>query len=416
MESLVRDSLVTHMMDNSLFCDAQHGFAPGHSCMTQLLVVLEQWTDMLDRGEAIDTVYLDFQKAFDSVPYKRLLTKLEAYGIKGRLKSWISSFLSGRRQRVVVNGSLSSWAEVLSGIPQGSVLGPILFVLFINDLPDVVASTSMIFADDTKIFCSISNDKDAAQLQQDLNNLADWSQTWQLKFNASKCHVMHLGKQTTTYKYTMGGSTLEETEAEKDLGVIIDNELKFHSHVAQSVLKANRMLGLIKATFSCLDEYTLPRLYQAMVRPHLEYGNIIWHPRFKCDAQAVEKVQRRATKLVPSIKDLSYEDRLQHLKLPSLQHRRLRGDLIQVFKIFKGLDRVDPDIFFSRPRTDTTRGHEYKLFKKHCKLDVRRNTFSHRIVNSWNNLSERVVQSPSLNCFKSRLDKHLCEEQYNTPW
>ena len=152
MESIVRDSLVDHMMSHNLFCDAQHGFVPGRSCMTQLLVTLELWSELLDSGAPIDVIYLDFRKAFDTVPHQRLIRKLKAYGITGKLLNWISDFLSGREQRVVVNGNLSSWASILSGIPQGSVLGPILFVVFINDLPDVVRSSVKIFADDTKLF------------------------------------------------------------------------------------------------------------------------------------------------------------------------------------------------------------------------------------------------------------------------
>ena len=155
METLVRDQIVSHMMENSLFCDEQHGFVPGQSCMTQLLITIEIWTELLDTGAPLDVIYLDFKKAFDSVPHKRLMSKLDAYGIGDPIKEWIKNFLVNRKQRVTVNGIMSSWSEVLSSIPQGSVLGPILLGIFINDLPDAVTSTPKIFADDTKLFRAI---------------------------------------------------------------------------------------------------------------------------------------------------------------------------------------------------------------------------------------------------------------------
>ena len=171
METIVRDQIVSHMMENSLFCDEQHGFVPGRSYMTQLLITIELWTEMLDTGAPLDVIYLDFKKAFDSVPHKRLLSKLDAYGIGGLIKEWIKSFLVNRKQRVTVNGIMSSWSEVLSGIPQGSVLGPILFVIFINDLPDAVTSTTNIFADYTKLFRAIRGSEDREKLQNYLNQL-----------------------------------------------------------------------------------------------------------------------------------------------------------------------------------------------------------------------------------------------------
>lgn len=418
MESIIRDNIVKHMMENQLFCDSQHGFVPGRSCMTQLIIVIDKWTDMLDRGEVFDTVYLDFQKAFDSVPHNRLITKLNAYGIVGNIQQWIKEYLTNRKQRVIVNGKPSQWTNVTSGIPQGSVLGPALFVIFINDLPDAVRSSTAIFADDTKIYREVSNEEDRIILQDDLNNLMAWSQKWQLKFNADKCSVMHLGKQETPTEYTMNNSILKKTTVEKDLGVHIDNELKFHNHVAKAVLKANRILGMIKNTFSNIDETTLPMLYKALVRPHLEYGNVIWNPRFKLDEQAVEKVQRRATKLVPSLSNLTYEDRLRKLKLPSLKHRRLRGDLIQTYKIINDIDRIDTSHLFSMAsgKSSSTRGHHQKIYKKNCKLNVRNNAFSMRVVNAWNDLPTTAIEAKSVNSFKTQIDKHLIRKQYIIPW
>ena len=274
------------MTEGRHFCDTQHGFVPGRSCTTQLLVRLELWTDWLDKG---DVIYLDFKKAFDSVPHIRLLQKLKAYGVEGDLLNWIQHFLMGRKQRVSVNGILSDWVIVLSGIPQGSVLGPILFVIFINDLPDMVKSTAKIFADDTKIFNRILNRDDHQQLQANLNYLVKWSEEWQLGFNESKCKVLHLGTNNPRLEYQMNSVTLMTDTAEKDLGVTIDNKLKFHRHISNAVNIASRMLGLVKATFTCLDEITVPRLFTAMVRPHLEYGNVIWSPHYLTDSKEIEK-------------------------------------------------------------------------------------------------------------------------------
>ena len=173
------------MMTNGLFADEQHGFVPGRSCTTQLLTVLEEWTVYMEDGECIDAIYLDFKKAFDTVPHERLLTKLAAYGIKGKILNWIRNFLVGRSQRVMIGEGKSTWAAVTSGIPQGSVLGPLLFVIFINDLPQVVQSTTKIFAYDTKLYRPIRTHADTLILQQDISRLNDWATKWQMQFNVS---------------------------------------------------------------------------------------------------------------------------------------------------------------------------------------------------------------------------------------
>ncbi len=403
-------------MENNLFCDAQHGFFPGRSCMTQLLTVIEMWTASLDRGKPVDAIYLDFKKAFDTVPHQRLLMKLDAYGISGTMRKWIEEFLMDRRQKVVVNGQSSEWSAVKSGIPQGSVLGPTLFVLFINDLPDVVGSTAKIFADDTKVYRDILSVDDRNVLQQDLNSLVEWSKKWLLFFNTDKCKVLHLGFNNPQHQYTLDGAPLAEVKEEKDLGVVIDSELKFHSHVSQAVKKASRMLALIRRAFSCHDEDTIPHLFKGLVRPLLEYGNLIWHPQFMMDVKEVEKVQRRVTKMVPIYKDLPYEERLKVLKMPSLQYRRKRGDMIQVFKIVRRIDRLDPADFFEFPPYPATRGHRAKIYKQRCRLKVRENAFSQRVVNDWNSLSDEIVSAETVNQFKARLDRYWVGERYKTPY
>lgn len=419
MESIVREHLMEHMMKNNLFCDEQHGFVPGRSCMTQLLTCIDDWTEALDRGEPLDAVYLDFKKAFDTVPHERLIQKLKSYGVDGKVRKWISSFLHDRKQRVSLNGHTSQWSDVTSGIPQGSVLGPILFVIFINDLPDVVSNVVKIFADDTKLYGPVTEQKDRQQIQQDIDRLSDWSDTWQLKFNTSKCSVMHLGHNNPKQVYNMRDNSgvyqhLEPTAIEKDLGVHVDDKLSFHQHVNTSVNKANRVLGIIKRTFTNRSKTIVKRLYTTLVRPTLEYGNAVRTTRYAGDIDRVERVQRRATRLCDEIKNLKYEDRLKAMKLPSMYYRRERGDMIQVYKILNGKDRLDGNKIIPLCENTLTRGHSKKLKKKRARLNVRKYSFGLRVTNSWNSLPESVINSSNINTFKDNLDKFWNYRRYST--
>ena len=190
---------------------------------------MEHWTNILDKGYPVDIIYIDFSKAFDIVPHQRLLKKMENLGIAGNTLQWIKSFLSDRKQRVRVKNEFSSWTSVKSGIPQGSVLGPILFVMFINDMPDIVKSMCLLFADDAKIFRSVHHSSDYTELQEDLNELTKWSTRWQLPFNIDKCKSLHMGKNNKKLTYEMDGKKLKPVKEEKDLGVLVDDELKFIS-------------------------------------------------------------------------------------------------------------------------------------------------------------------------------------------
>ena len=192
------------------------------------------------------------------------------------------------------------------------------------------------FADDAKLFTRVNATDGISQLQDDLNALSNWADTWQLTFNAKKCKTMHLGNNNpkTTYSLTTsaGVSQLEPTQAEKDLGVMVDDQLTFTCHVQAAVNKANKIIGLIRISYSHLDQTSLRHLYTGLVRPHLEYGNVAWSPRYLKDSRLLENVQHRATKLVPELRNLPYEERLRMLGLPSLFYRRARGDMIEVNK------------------------------------------------------------------------------------
>ena len=197
MESLIREEIIRHMRINRLFSPLQYGFIDRRSTTLQLLYVLDEWTEIIDSGGTIEAVYMDFMKAFDKVPHVRLLKKLESYGIGGDLLKWISSFLTGRKQRVRVGSATSEWTAVTSGIPQGSVLGPILFVIYINDLPEALKnhSKAVMYADDTKVYRRTDTPNGQQKLQEDLDTLYHWSETWQLRLHPDKCKVLSLGNR-----------------------------------------------------------------------------------------------------------------------------------------------------------------------------------------------------------------------------
>ena len=425
MESLIRDKLMSHMCNNNLLNNCQHGFRTGRSCVTQLLDMMETWTNILDSYGSIDAIYLDFRKAFDTVPHERLLLKLHGYGIRGNMLSWIRQFLVGRTQRVVVNSEKSKWSPVLSGIPQGSVLGPTLFILYVNDMPDAIHSTLLMFADDTKIFRRINSLADCEELQKDLEQLKDWSVKWLLDFNSSKCKRLHMGPNNPEFEYSLpegeNSTKLEQTTAEKDLGVWVDKQLDFSRHVEEQAGKANRILGMIRSSFTYLDTPTLRKLYTSLVRPHLEYANSVWNPLYLKDAHAIENVQRRATRLVPELqkeriygrdkRKPDYVERLRILKLPSLFYRRARGDMIEVWKYLNDVYQVDQTML-KRDECSSTRGHCHKLKKQHNRLKLRSHFFSQRVVTAWNNLPKEVAEASTLLTFKCKLDKAWEEFMY----
>ena len=375
---------------------------------------MESWSQILDDGNSCDVLYLDFSKAFDRVPHQsqRLLVKLKQLGIKGNVLSWIESFLSSRRQRVMVRGEASSWKAVRSGVPQGSVLGPVLFLMFVNDLSDDIGSNVRLFADDAKCWQPINHPGDTLLLQETIHKLEAWSSVWQLKFNHGKCHVMHHGRRNPQHPYQMhlieGSDQMENigtVEEEKDLGVYFSPNLNFTQHAHKVAAKANRIIGLIKRSFVHLSKNVFVLLYKALVRPHLEYGSCVWNELSKRDASKLESVQRRATKLVPEARLLSYPDRLKYLGIPSLEYRRERADMVQVFKILNDLEDFNADTLFVSC-DQITRGHKFKFYKRRCRTSKRLHSFSQRVVNSWNSLPSDTAEASSLNIFKSKLNDH----------
>ena len=395
------------MKENNLFSPKQFGFIEGRSTTLQLLHVLDIWTEILDQGGTLDVVYCDFMKAFDKVPHQRLLSKLEKYGINGNILGWIRSFPSDRTQCVTLNNATSTTCPVTSGIPQGSVLGPILFVIYITDLPEVVDEDSFIFlfTDDTKVFRQIRNDLDWDQLQKDINNLLSWSEKWLLKFHWDKCVSMTISNKRSTppqNEYYIANNLLQDSEWENYIRVYIDNKLNFDKHINHIITKANRVLAVTRKTFDCMDEEiceTTPRICSPCMdtQGHISNGQNWKYSKecYKTGTRARKSILPRTTKI---------------LKLPTLAYRRTRGDMIQVFKMIDpncGYDKSIPCLLTPNDnKYHDLRGHSKKIFPYRNNKDIRKFCFSNRIVHIWNSLPENVVNAENILSFEKHLDHH----------
>lgn len=413
MESIMRDEIVEHLLNNSLINESQHGFLKNKSCATNLLEFLEAITSEADNGSPIDIIYLDFSKAFDKVPKLRLMEKLAAHSISGKVFNWIKNWLSDRTQRTVLNGKQSDWSDVWSGVPQGSVLGPVLFLIFINDLDFIRHLITVLkkFADDTKLGQKILNDSDRQNLQDCLDMLYDWANKWGMQFNVSKCKILHTGRSNPKHTYTMNNIPLTVVEEEKDIGVIVHNSLKPSRQCSEAARKANAVLGQISRSFHYRDRNVFLKLYKSHVRSHLEFSVTAWSPWSEADKTILENVQKRAVRMISGLSG-SYEENLKTLNLQSLEDRRIRYDLIQTYKIINEIDAVKPSTWFNLVGENQTRQTRFtinpiNILPGRSRLEIRRNFFSQRVPELWNNLPDVIKNSRTVAIFKRELSKHM---------
>ena len=320
-----------------------------------------------------------------------------------------------------VNGHSSSEIPVISGVPQGSVLGPTLFIYYINDLPLATSEEIKIFADDTKGYVPLKCCDDKPRLQNCIDSLVDWSEKWLLRFNNKKCKILHLGKNNPKYKYYIKEGDellqLEESDCERDLGVFVDCNLNFNEHVTTTVAKARRVSGLIMRAISLKTDEIMVPLFKALIRPTLEYANAVWYPYKRMYINSLERVQRQFTKRVFGMEMLDYNQRLATLNLPSLEYRHMRGDLIETYKILTNVyDTNTTNSLFTLvdPTNSVTRNNNFKIFKKRVSLKPYQMFFTNRVINLWNGLPDKIVNATSLNSFKNAIDKHFHDLKYDT--
>ena len=403
LETLIKARMVSHLDRNDLLLGSQHGFRAGRSCLTNLLEFYHAIFGAYDRSGSVDVVFLDFQKAFDKVPHRRLMAKVRALGIVGPVASWIQAWLTSRKQRVVVSGTPSGWSTVTSGVPQGSVLGPLLFLIYINDIDQGLVSKISKFADDTKLGVNAADPNAVAELRSDLVRIGEWSERWLMPFNTGKCKVLHVGAHNAQAHYSLLGSPVAPTQQETDLGVIMTSEFKFGAQCVAAEKKAQKILGYIKRVFTHRNRFVVMTLYNALVLPHLEYAAQFWSPTYRCDVDRLERVQARATKLIPEIRNFGYERRLLALDLLTLEQRRLRGQLIETFKIIRGLSSLDSRAVFTLS-DNPTRNHGFKLHVPRFRTNKYRDFMTVKVCSLWNSLPSEVVNAPSVDSFKRQLD------------
>ena len=404
MEHIVTRHIVNHLECNGILYDHQHGFRARRSTETQLLAFVQELYDNLRDGKQTDVVLLDFAKAFDKVPHKKLIQKLRRYGITKSTSKWIENFLTDRQQRVVCEGATSSWEHVTSGVPQGSVIGPVLFLAYINDLPEGLQSKVRLFADDTVVYMTVSSPADAALLQKDLQRLEEWEDKWQLSFNSDKCNVLRVTRSTKQIdtEYTLHGQILKQLDSAKYLGVTIEQKLSWNVHISNVVKKANSSTAFLRRNLQIPQTHVKANAYNALVRPQVEYASVVWDPFTKANIDKIEMVQRRAARFVHNNyrRDVSVSDMISKLGWRSLHQRRTDNRLIMLYKIVHGIVATD----FSDKLVPVTRPSRHYhpnsfILPSETKTYIQQ-SFLPKTIKDWNNLPAAVAAAPSLEAFK----------------
>ncbi|MEM6738267.1 MAG: reverse transcriptase family protein, partial [Bacteroidota bacterium] len=411
-EKVIRSQIVKHMDDNNLFNPNQHGFRSGRSCLSQLLEQHDLILNLLNKETNVDVIYLDFSKAFDKVDHSIVLSKFKRLGITGKIYNWIKSFLRDRQQTVMVNGVKSNQQEVISGVPQGSVLGPLIFLILIGDIDaNVINCIVKSFADDTRATKAIKDAEDVKILQQELQILYQWTITNNMKLNDTKFELLRYGSNNEikkeTYYTSPSGDKIEEKDFAKDLGVLMSNDCHFKNQIETTIEKAKNLISWILRTFTCRSSHTMLTLYKSLVIPILEYCSVLWSPGSVGLIQRLEEIQKSFLKQIRGTSQ-NYWESLMQLKIYSLQRRRERYRIIYTWKI---LESIVPNI------NDSFKAKEHPRLGRMCvtkyigpnNSKLRDSTLAIQGAKLFNAMPKciRNLKNVPVDKFKTALDKHL---------
>ena len=402
MEHIIASQYMKHLNSTGQLYEKQHGFRSKLSCETQLIEFTEDALQIVQDRKQCDTIVMDFSKAFDKVSHDRLIYKLDRTGIDPKARQWIGSFLAGRSQRVVIDGEVSEPVPVTSGVPQGSVLGPILFLVYINDMPQYTKSSQVrLFADDTIVYLTISSIEDCNSLQEDLKQLERWAQEWLMEFHPAKCNVLRITKKKSkiTFPYTLQGHILEEVSSAKYLGINISDDMSWNRHVDTTASKANSKLGFLKRNLKVKDEKLKEKAYKAIVRPSLEYCATVWDPYTKTQSKRMEMVQRRAARWVTGRyhNTSSVTDMLGDLGWRDLAQRRVDSRLTMLFKITRGLVNIPIGQYITIQRDGI---HIQPI---HSRVLYYQYSFFPHTISAWNSLPRDALQAKTVATFKNKV-------------
>ena len=402
-EFIIRDRIITHLRQNNLMTRSQHGFIGSRSVSTNLLECLDDWTKNIDNGLDTDILYFDFSKAFDSVVHSKLIHKLRhQYQLNEFIVNWVQNFLNKRKQQVKVGRSLSEPAEVVSGVAQGTLLGPILFIMYTNDMTEVIQHSSVsLYADDTKLYKTIRDNLDNDLLQIDAENITTWSITWQLPLNPLKMVLLQVPSNNDR-SYVVLGSEVVPKHSNKDLGIIIQDNLSFKEHCTNVARNATFIIRNTKMCFTNHTAFYYIFVFKTYIRPTLETNTVVFSPHTIECVDILERVQRRFTKYLPGLWDMSYADRMKFLGIKSLEERRIFFDIMFLYKVITGHTNLNPDSFF-KFNTNQTRGHSLKIEGTNAKKDVRKYFWPNRVIAIWNNLPSDIIDQRS--DFRLKLEK-----------
>ena len=410
MEHILYHTIMKHLETNNILSDFQYGFRPAHSCETQLISLVEEIQQSLDSHYHADLIMLDFSKAFDTVPHTRLLKKLQHYGINGKLHKWLATWLTNRTQRVVVNGYTSDHSNVRSGVPQGTVLGPLLFLLYINDIGYNISSGLRLFADDCILYRTIKCDNDKWELQNDLDKVTRWANTWQMSFNVNKCAVLHCTRSLSPSPstYLLDGHPLTNVCEHSYLGIMFDSKMSFSSHINNITAKATKILNFLRRNLYKCSKTTKAKAYLALIRPILEYSSTVWDPHLIKNINTIEKVQRRAARWVMSdYSQSSVTSMLDELQWSTLHKRRYISRLQMFYKIIYHHLALEVPPYFISTQRPTRYQHTLHYIIPFANTDSYKHSFFLHTIRDWNNLPIELIETGSLESFKSNLCNYL---------
>ena len=411
MERVLRVKIINYIETNNILSNEQYGFRQGRSCMSQLINHYENLISILEENENADALYLDMSKAFDRVDHSILLRKMKSMGISGRIHLWLSAFLKDREQYVLVDGHKSKVEKVLSGVPQGTVLGPLMFILYINDITKYMKNCYIkIFADDSKIVKAINSLEDRELFSEDIQAVTEWAVKNKMELNRLKYQLLQYGNnESLKLPYIIDDETeVSKSQIVKDLGVYMAEDMLFDEHIIKIKNKGKQVAGWILRLVQSRSEETVMLLYKTYVRPHLEYSCCLWSPNKIKNIADLEGIQRSITAKIRDMEEHDYYQRLKKLDLMSLQRRRERYDLIQMWKIQNNIIPNDLGISFYKTSRHGWKCRLKPLSNRRGKLaTIKENSFSNRAAALFNILPKKVKEAVTPENFKTRLDKFL---------